>query len=1011
MRKGLPRALLWTWALASASSMAQGTSSISGAVTDAATGQGLPDVYVTVHSPALQADQLAVTDAAGQYRVGNLPPGVYTLRIERTGYRTSAQADVRLEAGTDATVDAGLFPESKEPEPQPRPPPAPSPGVDIVRGARVRPGDRFSSGRSLELLAVPLPGARMEPAGLSLSGASALEHRVLVDGISVTDPANGALLFPLSRELVGADSLEILPAGSLPEHGSATGGALLVETRSGTNEWHGAAYGQWVPGGLEGERTLAMPRLSSIALSRRLWNQGDAGAWLAGPLLRDRLWLSLGVQGAAERIQLTRRLFRMQLRADPGSGLLAYDVDPVTGLERSEEIPGTSRSWFGDSRQLQYAARLTFFPDVDRTLSLSVAGTPSGSGGNGRFGYDPLTGEVQGWEPGAPFALQRATSQDARLVALRGSSAFWSRRVTVDAALGWYHRRLAVSGPDESAGLPQAIFRNGARPGPHALGDFAVLLARGGGVLPAQVAGACADGPGQAAGVRVCPVPAFRGGGPGALGQDLQDRLQARAWATYLGDALGHHEAKVGGEVEHAQLDRLSMYSGGVLLREGDPEAVLDDLRAYGTVDGAGQPTRFSAARTVTRSLSLGAFVQDTWKLLDLLQVHLGLRWDGQGLTAPDGGGALSLWSRLSPRVGLSFDPSRAGRSRLHGSYSRRTQAVPLELVQRAFGGEQHALARRLSGGACDALDPDAWLDPARCGAPANALGVSGYGEVRPPVDPGVQPTTVDELVAGAEYEILPAWRAGVGWVRRTVVRSIRELSADGGATSFIANPGFGLGEGFERAARDHDAVTVSLDRAGGPWMAQLSYTWSSLRGNDPGLFEPPTRLVNGSGPLPGDHTHSVKLFAAHELSLGGRGRLAVGGSYLAESGGPTSALASHPYYGDGAVFLLPRGSGPRLPWAHSVDLHLELRHPLPEGLDLQVSLDAFNLFNFQAVAAVDERYTLSDAVPLACPCTEADLASARAPSGQPVVPNPSFGRPLSYQLPRTVRFGAKVAF
>ena len=145
---------------------------------------------------------------------------------------------------------------------------------------------------------------------------------------------------------------------------------------------------------------------------------------------------------------------------------------------------------------------------------------------------------------------------------------------------------------------------------------------------------------------------------------------------------------------------------------------------------------------------------------------------------------------------------------------------------------------------------------------------------------------------------------------------------------------------------------------------------------------------------------------------LGGKTRLTIGGSYLAQSGAPTSVLGSHPFYGDGTVFLLPRGSGPRLPWVHSVDLHLALQQPLPSGLTLQATLDAFNVFNFQAVTAIDERYTLSDAVPLSChPCTEADLATVVSPSGTPVVPNPSFRRPTAYQLPRTIRFGAKLAF
>jgi hypothetical protein len=221
------------------------------------------------------------------------------------------------------------------------------------------------------------------------------------------------------------------------------------------------------------------------------------------------------------------------------------------------------------------------------------------------------------------------------------------------------------------------------------------------------------------------------------------------------------------------------------------------------------------------------------------------------------------------------------------------------------------------------------------------------------------------------------------------------------------------MGAVVDRAVRDYDALTVSVERTWtDQWMARLSYTLSFLRGNEDGVFEPFASWSNRNGPLPGDRTHSVKLFGGKDFMLGGKTRLTAGASYLADSGAPTSVLGSHLFYGDGTVFILQRGSGPRLPWVHSVDLHLSLQQPLPAGLTLQATLDAFNVFNFQAATAIDERYTLSDAVPLDCPaCTEADLPNVRSPSGLPVVPNPSFRRPTAYQLPRTIRVGAKLAF
>jgi hypothetical protein len=988
---------------------------------DAISHNVLPDAYVTIRSPALRQDLMAVTDAAGNYRVGSLPPGTYSVSVEKEGYLPHTRKDVAVAMDVAVTVNAELVPVGHEPPPVP--PAGHAPAVDLTTGAAggsveadfvrsaavLRTGERDASGRSLELLAGTLPGARTEPLGLALSGGSPLEKQVLLDGLSVTDPATGALLFPLSMELV--ESLDVLSGGYLPEHGRSAGGALLASLKSGSNEWRATVYGQWAPGGLEGARAQVVPRLAAWRLSEQLWNQGDAGAALSGPLLKDRLWFSLGVQWAAERWKLTRRIFQYQFVTDPGSGQSLYEVDPATGEEVAREIDGSARSWFADERQLQYAAKVTWLPGVSSTVSLALASASSPSGLVDGLGFDPYTGGVWGWQPATTQAMSRGHLQDGRALVLSGSTAFWDRQLTVEGSLGWYHQRTGFGG-ESGAGVgpqPRLLFRQGNLPGPHGLDDFTTVLGED---VPPQVEAACFDGLSQAPGVRRCPMPSFAGGGIGEARLDQQERVQARAAGTYLLNSLGHHVVKAGGEVEWLRLDRDSSFGGGTILREGDPVQTLDDFRAYGALDSGGNPVFQGAKLTVTSSLGGGAFIQDSWHLLDVLRVNLGVRWDAQVLTAPDGATALSLWSQFSPRAGVILDVFNNGKSKLYGSYGRSVQAVPLDLVTRNFGGEQYLLGRYRVGPGCDLSDPAALGDPMRCRSPANAIDFQQYGGTRPPVDPAAQATAVDEFLVGAEYEVLPDLLAGALLTHRTLVRSLRAITTNEGSSVFIANPGTGMGAVVDPAARDYDAVTVSVDRTfPEQWMAQLSYTWSWLRGNEDGVFEPFTSWSNRSGPLPGDHTHSVKLFGGKDFALPGKTRLNAGASYLAESGAPTSVLGSHLFYGDGTVFLLPRGSGPRLPWAHSVDLHLALQQPLPGGLALQATLDAFNVFNFQAVTAIDERFTLSDAVPLQCPCTEADLANVVSPSGAPVVPNPSFRRPTAYQLPRTIRFGAKLAF
>src|SRR5690348_4179111 len=87
----LPAASIAAVSLLSASSaVAQGTAVMTGTVVDASTKKPLGDVVVTVTSPALQGEQTVVTDGSGTYRIPNLPPGSYTLRLDLDAYRPYA---------------------------------------------------------------------------------------------------------------------------------------------------------------------------------------------------------------------------------------------------------------------------------------------------------------------------------------------------------------------------------------------------------------------------------------------------------------------------------------------------------------------------------------------------------------------------------------------------------------------------------------------------------------------------------------------------------------------------------------------------------------------------------------------------------------------------------------------------------------------------------------------------------------------------------------------------------
>ena len=80
---------------------------VNGTVTDD-TGAVLPGVTVTVSSPALMQPQVQVTSATGDYRFLALPPGVYNLNFELTGFKSVNREGIRVVINQTLTVDMQL---------------------------------------------------------------------------------------------------------------------------------------------------------------------------------------------------------------------------------------------------------------------------------------------------------------------------------------------------------------------------------------------------------------------------------------------------------------------------------------------------------------------------------------------------------------------------------------------------------------------------------------------------------------------------------------------------------------------------------------------------------------------------------------------------------------------------------------------------------------------------------------------------------------------------------------
>ena len=100
-------ALCLALAMAGIASAQEFRGRINGTVSDN-TGAVLPGVTVTVSSPALIQPQEQITGADGQFRFPALPPGVYAVDFELSGFQNVKREGVRVVINQTLTVDQQL---------------------------------------------------------------------------------------------------------------------------------------------------------------------------------------------------------------------------------------------------------------------------------------------------------------------------------------------------------------------------------------------------------------------------------------------------------------------------------------------------------------------------------------------------------------------------------------------------------------------------------------------------------------------------------------------------------------------------------------------------------------------------------------------------------------------------------------------------------------------------------------------------------------------------------------
>jgi len=97
---------------------------VSGRLTDGTSGGVLPNIHLAI-GDGINVGRTATTDSAGQYAIGSVAPGTFTLTASATSYQTTSKT---ITVSGDTTVDFVLprTPSAATPAPNPAPPVPPT---------------------------------------------------------------------------------------------------------------------------------------------------------------------------------------------------------------------------------------------------------------------------------------------------------------------------------------------------------------------------------------------------------------------------------------------------------------------------------------------------------------------------------------------------------------------------------------------------------------------------------------------------------------------------------------------------------------------------------------------------------------------------------------------------------------------------------------------------------------------------------------------------------------------
>jgi len=919
------------------------TGAIAGNVNGASGGE-----TVTATDTSRNISRSVQVNADGSFAFNSLPPGQYQVVVIQSGNNVDSETvSVRLdsetlvnlatsETGVEELLVLGSMRSAIDTS-------IAESGLIVDAGALTE----LPILRNFDSVALLAPGTTMGDtafgSNVSFSGSSVAENTSYINGLNTTNFRNGLGYSTVPFEFY--ETMQVKTGGYSAAFGRSTGGVLNARSKSGSNDF------QFGVNAYYDEQLKTSPNTFSADNDKDESSSTTYDLWASGPIIPDRL-------------------FYYALYSDVDSDQEYYGMQSGRGYKYSlnEGFWGVKLDgYISDNHRLE----LTAFSDKRQ-------------GVEGTYEYDSDTEQVGDYIGDTYYdrgGMNWIATYTGQLTDALSFSASYGENEA--------NRTTAP----QSASSP-VIYEVTAENGFVVLGDWTEFTVD--------------------------------------VGEDKRESM--RFDITY---SLNNHTIRVGYDEETNNSISSTINSGGVywlLHPTNDYGPYVCDVATECPSGADARRRNYSNGGTFDVE-STAYYIEDTWELNNDLTLEIGLRNDEFVNYNAEGNEFVALDNQWAPRLSALWQPSSMPDYQFFANYGRYYLPVAANTNIRLAGGETYIQEYFDWDGVSKNSDGTPKVN-------GNSFRTQTYStgavpDTRGLVDQNLKAMYQNEIILGGQMLADNGITWGAKYIYRDLATSIEDVAIDAAVIDYyagewpevtdvftgfhqyvLANPGKPMTVyipeqsefitlsadqlNYPEATRTYHAFEITMDRPfDGKWGLSGSYTWAHSYGNNEGYvrsdngqddaglttnFDQPGLTDFGSGNLPNDRRHTVKLWGTYQMDNGVR----FGAAFMAQSGRPISCFGVHPtddfaaaydnasFYCDGQP--VPRASKGKTDMWWNLDLNAQYTIEM-ESAQLVLSADIFNVFNLQKTREVFEDDT------------------------------PFYGLPTGFQPPRMMRVSARYRF